>query len=752
MARTRLGIVKFTNNAGVWTQAPYYFSSTNIGTIKQKSGNQGCFGICVDFSGTNPVIYASTTENGYPTVNTAAGHQNQNRLISIVDTGISPGTNLVAQTLAIAATTNEFFGGIDFTPDLRPLITTNPASYATTNGGSAAFTVAVDSAYAVSYQWIQNGTNLANATDTMLTLNNLDTSFNNYVYQCVVTNNYGSVTSAPAILTVTATAVAPVITSGINNVIGYVNGTTTFAAISATGTQPLTYQWYEGGQPLVDDGVKYSGSTSSSLTVSNLTTADSTNYYVVVSNSAGYASNVVDVLTVNYHTAVINAGQPQSVTTFVGLTTSLTANESGATPPVTYQWYRGTTALTDTGEFSGSATPTLTISPASTGDSGNNYHVVVSNLGGSVTSSVATVTVIIPPALSSVSYSNQVYTQNFDSLPDPVGASVNSINNPQDPGNINGITYSLANPFDFNYPVINNSYVGGLNLPKMQGWYGAADTLFSGVDRITRFGAQDGDQPTGGVIDFGPNDVNGSIVGTNRALGLLSTGTTGSTTFALKLVNQSTNTLSSINLSFLGELWRQNTGARTMSFGYALDNTASSFTLTSQSISNATLVPGLAFSFPTNTLTTMDGTQPTNQTSLSATNLALSSPWQPGAALWLIWSIDYYGSGNGNGYAIDNLSFSASSQSAAVPSLPITITPGSAHLVGAGATAAVQFTFTNTPGLSFSVLATNNLAAPRANWPVVGTAIENPAGSGQYQFSDSNPATNGTQFYILRQP
>jgi hypothetical protein len=34
----------------------------------------------------------------------------------------------------------------------------------------------------------------------------------------------------------------------------------------------------------------------------------------------------------------------------------------------------------------------------------------------------------------------------------------------------------------------------------------------------------------------------------------------------------------------------------------------------------------------------------------------------------------------------------------------------------------------------------------------VGTAVENPAGSGHYQFSDLNPATNAMLFYILRQP
>ncbi len=145
----------------------------------------------------------------------------------------------------------------------------------------------------------------------------------------------------------------------------------------------------------------------------------------------------------------------------------------------------------------------------------------------------------------------------------------------------------MANPFDFAYPVINNSFIGGLGLgtgsPNLSGWYGCADTnLADGVDGVTRFGAQDGDQSTGGVIDFGDNDIEGGIVGTNRSLGLISTGTTGSAAFGVKLINNSTNTLNYINLSFIGELWRNNTGVRTMSLSYAVDPTATNFALLSQ--------------------------------------------------------------------------------------------------------------------------------------------------------------------------
>ena len=287
------GIVKFTNNGAAWVPAPYFFSATNIGTLKQTSGNQGCFAITVDFSGTNAGHLCHHLHGKWSpppitpavlVVNTQQGHQNNNRIIMLVDTGVSPGTNYVAQTLAVAPTTNGFFGGIDFTPDLRPLITSNPSSYSTTNGGSAAFSVTDQCVFPTTFQWLENSTNApeAGSTSPTLTLSNVSTNSNGFTYQCVVSDQYGSVTSAPAVLTVTATPVAPVITSPTNHVTSFINGTITFGAATATGTQPFSYQWYFGTTQL-SDGVKYAGSTSPSLTISNLAIpGDSGNYYVVV--------------------------------------------------------------------------------------------------------------------------------------------------------------------------------------------------------------------------------------------------------------------------------------------------------------------------------------------------------------------------------------------------------------------------------------------------------------------------------------
>jgi hypothetical protein len=62
------------------------------------------------------------------------------------------------------------------------------------------------------------------------------------------------------------------------------------------------------------------------------------------------------------------------------------------------------------------------------------------------------------------------------------------------------------------------------------------------------------------------------------------------------------------------------------------------------------------------------------------------------------------------------------------------------------------FQFTGTTGLTnYWVLATNNLTVPRASWPVLGTAVESPPGSGNYKYTNS-VQTNAQQYYIIRQP
>jgi hypothetical protein len=259
----------------------------------------------------------------------------------------------------------------------------------------------------------------------------------------------------------------------------------------------------------------------------------------------------------------------------------------------------------------------------------------------------------LPPA-SFIAYLNPgaVYSQNFDALPDPGATSVNSAN----PVTINGITYSLANPFDFAFPVSASGSSGGLGLASLAGWYGLADPT---ANVGTRFGATDGDQTTGGQISFG---LPGS---SNRALGLLATSSTGYTVFGVKFINGTSQTLNFMNLQFTGEVWRQSNLAKSLEFYYFIDPSA-----TNSLSTNATgFLPALNVNLSAVSAdvggTAVDGTTSLNQTNLSVVNQVITN-WAPGTALWLVWEMASP-AGKSQGLAIDNLSFSATVWPAGMP-------------------------------------------------------------------------------------
>jgi len=84
--------------------------------------------------------------------------------------------------------------------------------------------------------------------------------------------------------------------------------------------------------------------------------------------------------------------QPQSLSLYPGQTALFTVQAQG-NPPLGYRWRKGTTFLTDNANLIGSTSTNLTIPSVTPGDAGN-YTVIVSNGVGSVTSLVATLTVL----------------------------------------------------------------------------------------------------------------------------------------------------------------------------------------------------------------------------------------------------------------------------------------------------------------------------------------------------------------------
>jgi hypothetical protein len=79
---------------------------------------------------------------------------------------------------------------------------------------------------------------------------------------------------------------------------------------------------------------------------------------------------------------------------YAGRTATFTATAAG-TSPLHYLWRKGSSDLANGGNISGASSPTLTIANLAAADAGN-YSLVVSNDAGAVTSSSASLTVLIP--------------------------------------------------------------------------------------------------------------------------------------------------------------------------------------------------------------------------------------------------------------------------------------------------------------------------------------------------------------------
>jgi hypothetical protein len=90
------------------------------------------------------------------------------------------------------------------------------------------------------------------------------------------------------------------------------------------------------------------------------------------------------------------SSEPQSRTNNIGTAATFTVGAIGA-GPLSYRWRKGNVSLSNGGNISGATTPTLTVASVAPSDA-TNYSVIVSNSFGSVTSMVATLTVVMSPA------------------------------------------------------------------------------------------------------------------------------------------------------------------------------------------------------------------------------------------------------------------------------------------------------------------------------------------------------------------
>jgi hypothetical protein len=179
------------------------------------------------------------------------------------------------------------------------------------------------------------------------------------------------------------------------------NGATVSFTGTATSALPFSYYWLLNGTNLPAGG-NVSGVSTNTLTLTAVTTNNSGLYQLVASNATGYAVSTGAVLNVGF--APTASVSPASLTVFAGSNAVYTATIGGSSP-FSYQWKRGGTNFAGA-NITGTNAAMLTISSAVTNYSGN-YTIVVTNLFGSVTSSVAALTVVLPAAIASSSLTNR---------------------------------------------------------------------------------------------------------------------------------------------------------------------------------------------------------------------------------------------------------------------------------------------------------------------------------------------------------
>jgi len=91
---------------------------------------------------------------------------------------------------------------------------------------------------------------------------------------------------------------------------------------------------------------------------------------------------------------------PTNLTILAGNTVVVSATASG-TAPLAYQWLKNGASLANGGDISGVTTTNLTFTGVTTNDSAN-YTLVITNAYGSITSSVAALTVVLQPGINGV--------------------------------------------------------------------------------------------------------------------------------------------------------------------------------------------------------------------------------------------------------------------------------------------------------------------------------------------------------------
>ena len=205
-------------------------------------------------------------------------------------------------------------------PKRAPEITDHPDSATVAVGSTVTLSVFATGQAPLSYRWIFRGDLLAGATNSTLTIPNVN--FDNAgLYKVVVFNSYGFDISRYATLTVTQPTIPVITNQPASQTVS--PGSAVTLTVGYSGTGPFYFQWRRNGVNLPQE-------TNETLTLSDVQTTDAGDYSVVVFTDAGAASSDPAVVRVTNATLQFTDAFG-SMVNLAGSSGSGTGNNSGAT-------------------------------------------------------------------------------------------------------------------------------------------------------------------------------------------------------------------------------------------------------------------------------------------------------------------------------------------------------------------------------------------------------------------------------------
>ena len=270
--------------------------------------------------------------------------------------------------LSVNMTTNMIIQAYFIGP---PAVTISPLTTAIPASNNFVLTATASGFPPLSYQWQNSQGVISGATNATLAVTNAQVSDGGN-YFVIVTNAFGSATSAVATVTV---ILAPSVTTQPQSQ-NVVAGTIAALTVTGTGTPPLNYQW-------VDSLGFIPGATNASLVLNPALTNEWDNYYVIITNAYGMVTSTVASLVI--YVPVSISLQPGSLIVPLHATASFTVTAHGYPAPL-YQWSLNGTNV------AGATAGTITISNVSVADIGS-YQAFITNNYSSTNSAVATLNV-----------------------------------------------------------------------------------------------------------------------------------------------------------------------------------------------------------------------------------------------------------------------------------------------------------------------------------------------------------------------